>query len=182
MISLKMAPVALVDLRALAHLWTVAAEPRTPGTPTPAAMSSGREGPKTTAIRQSTACGKLETHGPPDVGSPSDERAKPTNVLLPPPPTVGRLAEAAAPASVRSPTTSLADAVEAMADEMAANPVHRITNRETAMEYFRGVAMNRLIAINDTLALLPPSLPAEAQPLHGTIARLTIPTDQQART
>jgi hypothetical protein len=47
------------------------------------------------------------------------------------------------------------------------------------MEYFRGVAMNRLIAIDDALALLPPSLPAEAQPLNGTIARLTIPTDPQ---
>jgi hypothetical protein len=39
-----------------------------------------------------------------------------------------------------------ADLVEQMAAAMAANPVYRITNRETAMEYFRGVARNQLAA------------------------------------
>jgi hypothetical protein len=33
-----------------------------------------------------------------------------------------------------------------MAEAMAANPVYRITDREAAMEYFRGVARSRLAA------------------------------------
>ncbi|HUY05082.1 MAG TPA: hypothetical protein VMV33_17530 [Rhodocyclaceae bacterium] len=37
-----------------------------------------------------------------------------------------------------------ADLVDALAEAMAANPVHRITNHEEAMRYFRGMARNRL--------------------------------------
>jgi hypothetical protein len=47
---------------------------------------------------------------------------------------------------VTLPTVPVADLVEQMAEAMAANPVYRITNLETAMEYFRGVARNRLAA------------------------------------
>jgi hypothetical protein len=42
--------------------------------------------------------------------------------------------------------------VEAMAEALAANPVHRITNRETAMPYFRGRALAMLDAIPDPYA------------------------------
>ena len=50
------------------------------------------------------------------------------------------------------PVIPLAVMVEAMAEAMAANPVYRITNREKAMDYFRGVARNRLAATEDPLA------------------------------
>jgi hypothetical protein len=39
-----------------------------------------------------------------------------------------------------------ADLVEQMAEAMAANPVYRITDKEAAMAYFRGVPRNRLAA------------------------------------
>jgi hypothetical protein len=45
-----------------------------------------------------------------------------------------------------TPPIFRADLVEQMAAAMAANPVYRITNRETVMEYFRGVARNQLAA------------------------------------
>jgi hypothetical protein len=46
------------------------------------------------------------------------------------------------------PSNCRDDLVEQMAEAMAANPVYRITNRETAMEYFRALARNRLVAAN----------------------------------
>lgn len=36
--------------------------------------------------------------------------------------------------------------VERVAEAMAANPIYRITNRETAMAYFRANALTRLMA------------------------------------
>jgi hypothetical protein len=41
---------------------------------------------------------------------------------------------------------SLPAAVERMAEAMVANPIYRITNRETAMAYFRANALTRLTA------------------------------------
>jgi hypothetical protein len=52
--------------------------------------------------------------------------------------------EIAAVASLPAP---LDREVERMAEAMAANPVYRITNRETAMAYFRANALTRLMAI-----------------------------------
>lgn len=59
---------------------------------------------------------------------------------------------AEAPGTVAPPGIPPADAmVEALAEAMAANPAHRITNRETAMAYFRGMARNRLAMANDPM-------------------------------
>jgi hypothetical protein len=42
--------------------------------------------------------------------------------------------------------------VEALAEAMISNPIYRITNRETAMAYFRANALTRLSAPNDPMA------------------------------
>jgi hypothetical protein len=42
--------------------------------------------------------------------------------------------------------------VKALAEAMAANPAHRITDRDKAMAYFRSMARRRLAATNDRLA------------------------------
>jgi hypothetical protein len=39
-----------------------------------------------------------------------------------------------------------------LVEAMAANPLHKITNRKKAMDYFRGMARNRLAATDDPLA------------------------------
>lgn len=43
----------------------------------------------------------------------------------------------------------LPDIVEALAQSMAANPAHRITDHNTAMQYFRAQARRRLSTTND---------------------------------
>jgi hypothetical protein len=49
-------------------------------------------------------------------------------------------------AAVASLPAALDREVERMAEAMAANPIYRITNRETAMAYFRANALTRLTA------------------------------------
>ena len=49
-------------------------------------------------------------------------------------------------AAVASLPANLDWEVERMAEAMAANPIYRITNRETAMAYFRANALARLTA------------------------------------
>jgi hypothetical protein len=139
---------ALADLRALARRRVPFPEPVTLVTPNLRPVGYTVEAQEATENRQ---CHEAVTRVTPvtpefgNVGPPAGMRTADDPVL-----TVAiATRDATALRDVALSGMRLAELVERTAEEMMANPVYRITNREAATAYFRANVLTRLTATND---------------------------------